>query len=97
MHYPSRNFPGCYFQFGKKIASGGSGDVYQVFLKDTRTKHVKKLLAGKIIKESYILNKNTAKRRENLMREIELLSMADKLSSVTLLELIETNDRTVII
>ena len=80
------------------MGSGGSGSVFQVFLKDAKTHQVKKLLAGKIILESYILNKNTTKRRENMKREIELLSTADKHSSVTLVELIETEpDRTVII
>lgn len=63
-----------------------------------KTQHVKKLLAGKIVLESYILNKNTEKRRKNLKREIELLGMADSFSSVTLIELIETEpDHTVII
>ena len=63
-----------------------------------KTHHVKKLFAGKIVLESYILNKNTEKRRKNLEREIELLGIADSFSSVTLIELIETEpDHTVII
>ena len=96
--YPSKKFAGCFYQFGKRIGKGGSGSVYQVFLKDMKTQHVKKLLAGKIVLESYILNKNTEKRRKNLQREIELLGMADSFSSVTLIELIETEpDHTVII
>ena len=64
--YPSKKFAGCFYQFGKRIGKGGSGSVYQVFLKDMKTQHVKKLLAGKIVLESYILNKNTEKRRKNL-------------------------------
>ena len=88
----------CFYQFGKRIGKGGSGSVYQVYLKDEKTHHVKKLFAGKIVLESYILNKNTEKRRKNLEREIELLGIADSFSSVTLIELIETEpDHTVII
>ena len=63
-----------------------------------KTHCVKKLFAGKIILESYLLEKNTQKRRQNLKREIDILSIADGSSSVTLVELIETEpDRTVII
>ena len=67
-------------------------------MKDIKTHHVKQLFAGKIILESYLLEKNTEKRRQNLKREIDILSIADCSSSVTLVELIETEpDRTVII
>ena len=59
---------------------------------------MKRIFAGKIILESYILKKNTEKRRKNLEREIDILSIADCSSSVTLVELIKTEpDRTVII
>ena len=68
-----------------------------MLLKDINTNQVKGLYAGKIILESYILNKNTERRRLNLKREIELLSIADKRSSVTLVELITAPDCTVII
>ena len=58
---------------------------------------MKKLYAAKIVLESFILQ-NTEKRRSNLMSEIELLRTVDCNSSVTLIELIETEpDRTVII
>ena len=58
---------------------------------------MKKLYAAKIVLESYILQ-NTEKRRSNLMSEIELLRTVDCNSSVTLIELIQTEpDRTVII
>ena len=52
---------------------GGSGNVYLAFLKDVKTQRVKQLFAGKIVLESYLLNKNSERRRENLRREIELL------------------------
>ena len=71
--------------------------MHQVFLKDIETQSVKKLYAAKIVLESYILQ-NTERRRGNLKSEIELLSIADSSSSVTLIELIQTEpDRTVII
>ena len=48
--------------------------------------------------ESYLSNKNSERRRENLRREIVLLQLAGTSSSVTLVELIEIEaDRTVII
>ena len=48
--------------------------------------------------ESYLSNKNSERRRENLRREVELLQLAGTTSSVTLVELIEIEaDRTVII
>ena len=59
-----------------------------MLLKDIKTLEVKKIFAGKIILESYLLNKNSEKRRENLRREIELLGMVHSSSSVTLVELI---------
>ena len=40
--------------------------------------------------ESYLHSKDSERRRENLLREIKLLQLADCLSSVTLIELIET-------
>ena len=67
-------------------------------MREKRSQRVKRIFAGKIILESYILKKNTEKRRKNLEREIDILSIADCSSSVTLVELIETEpDRTIII
>ena len=57
-----------------------------------RTDIVKNIYAGKVVTESYLLNKNTEKRRENLKSEIEMLKLADKASSVTLVELISKVD-----
>ena len=95
--YPSAKFTGCFYQLGKKIGKGGTCSVHQVFLKDIETQSVKKLYAAKIVLESFILQ-NTEKRRSNLMSEIELLRTVDCNSSVTLIELIQTEpDRTVII
>ena len=93
----SRRFKGCYYQFQTKVGEGGSGKVYTVLLRDMRTDIVKNIYAGKVVLESYLLNKNTEKRRENLNREIEMLKLAEKASSVTLVELISKVDRTVLI
>ena len=69
-----------------------------MFLKDIETLKVRNIFAGKIVLESYLSNKNSERRRENLRREIELLQLAETSSSVTLVELIEIEaDRTVII
>ena len=95
--YLSRKFKGCYYQFKTKIGTGGAGKVYLVLLKDIKTGMVKNVYAGKIILESYLLNKNTEKRRENLCREIEMLKLADKDSSVTLVEQISEVDKTLLI
>ena len=88
--FTSNTFPGHYYRFGEKIGSGGSGNVYQVYLKDTQTHLVKRLFAGKIILESYLLQKSTEKRRKNLSREIDILSTVDSSASVRLVELIDT-------
>ena len=96
--YLSRKFKGYYYHFVTQIGSGGSGNVYTVLLRDIKTDIAKNLYAGKIVLESYLLNKNTEKRRENLRREIEMLSIADGAHSVTLVEQIHTEvDRTVLI
>ena len=72
--------------------------MYIVYLRDIQTAKVRKLYAGKIVLESYLHNKNSDRRRENLRREIDLLQLAESTDSVTLIELIETDpDRTVII
>ena len=95
--YLSRKHRGCYYQFINCIGKGGSGEVYTVLLKDRKTDKVKKLLAGKIVLESWLLNKNTKKRRENLRREIEILQLADKVASVTLVEQFQTFEGTILI
>ena len=96
--YPSRKFKGCYYQFLTRIGKGSSGNVYTVLLRNIKTDRVKNLYAGKVVLESYLLNNNTEKRRENLRREIDMLSTADRATSVTLVEQINAaDDRTVLI
>ena len=96
--YPSRKFKGYYYQFLSRIGKGSSGNVYTVLLRNIKTDRVKSLYAGKVVLESYLLNKNTEKRRENLRREIDMLSSADRATSVTLVEQINAaDDRTVLI
>ena len=69
-----------------------------MLLRDLKTDTVKKLYAGKIILESYLRNKDADKRRENLQREIEILSAADRRTSVTLVEQVHAEaDRTILI
>ena len=93
----SRKFEGCYYEFSKRIGQGGSAEVYTVLLRDLKTDKVENLYAGKVVLESWLLNKNTRKRRENLRREIEILKLTDMATNVTLVEKFKTVEGTVLI
>ena len=47
--------------------------------------------------ETFIRDKNSERRRQNLDREIDLLKIVDKKSSVTLVELLQDGNRSVLI
>ena len=61
-----------------------------MFLRDIETNKVKKLFVGKVVMESYLHLKDFERRKKNLSREIRLLQLGNCLTSVTLVELIET-------
>ena len=85
----SENFPGHYYEFSSKLGEGGMGFVYAVLLKELETRQPVKLLAAKVINKKHLNKKNAKHRKLNLMREIEILSITDSKTSVSLIESIE--------
>ena len=93
----SETFPGHYYELTSKLGEGGIGVVYAVLLKDLETRKPVKLLAAKVINKKHLQQKNGKRRKLNLMREIDILSIADSKTSVTLIEGIEDDSRYILI
>ena len=55
------------------------------------------MYAYKVVLKSFIQSKNSEKRQNDLLREIELLKQADEETSVKFIEHIEQKDRTILI
>ena len=58
---------------------------------------MKNIFAAKIVYESFLKGKNKERRKMNLQREVDLLKMADKRYSITLIELFKQPDRVIMI
>ena len=73
------------------------GSVHYVLFRNLDTGKIDNIYAGKVVQASFILNKNSIKRMQNLEREIEILQIADIETSVTLIEIFREEDQTILI
>ena len=93
----SENFPGHFYELTSKLGTGSVGVVYAVLLKELKTRKPVKLLAAKVISKLHLQQKNEKRRLLNLMREIEILSIADSKTSASLIEGIENESSYILI
>ena len=86
--FPSKKFPGHYYELQSQLGDGGAAVVFSVLLREQESAKAIKLYAAKVVYETHLRERNEERRRLNLQRELEILEITDPESSVTLIEFI---------